>query len=307
MSATEAGPVAGAAAAGGGADPDQQPAHASAPRGLRARLLFALGGLLGAAGWFLRIRRGVVEDNLARAFPALAAAERRRIARACYAHLGCTLAEVALARGLTDAELAAWVAFDGFEKYQRALASGRGVVCAVAHFGNWELLGRATALRGVQLTAITRRLRGRFNLWILSVRREVGMEALGDKGVSADVLRLLRRGEVLAVAVDQNMRPRRGIFVDFFGSPACTTPAAAVYAQRAGAVLLMAFPVRQPDGTHLVKVLGPFEAPAGARGPAATLALTQQLTRAVEETVRAAPEQWYWLHRRWKTRPPAAG
>ena len=117
-------------------------------------------------------------------------------------------------------------------------------------------------------------------------------------------LQLLRRGETLAIVVDQNMRPARGIFVDFFGAKACTTPAAAVLALRSGAPLLAAFPVREPDGTHRVLVEGPFTPPAGARGHAAVEALTQEVTRAVERAVRSHPDHWLWPHRRWKTRPP---
>ena len=106
---------------------------------------------------------------------------------------------------------------------------------------------------------------------------------------------------MLAIAVDQNMRPARGIFVDFFGSPACTTPAAAVYALRSGAPVIAAFPQRQPDGSHVVQVRGPFR--TSKTGRAAVEDLTQQITRAVEDAARARPDHWFWVHRRWKTRP----
>ena len=132
------------------------------------------------------------------------------------------------------------------------------------------------------------------------------MRELPDKGSTGAALRLLRRGETLAVIVDQNMRPSRGIFVDFFGEPACTTPAAAVFALRTGAKLIAAFSVRGPDGTHRVRFEGPFAPPPGARGHSAVRALTQELTRAVERAVRAHPDHWFWVHRRWKTRPAEA-
>jgi tetraacyldisaccharide 4'-kinase len=275
----------------------------TAPRGLLARVLFALGSALAGLAWLLRIRRRVVEENQARAFPERSAAERCALARAAYRSLGRTLAEIALARTLSAEALASWVAVDGLEIYQRALAGGRGAVCALAHLGNWELAGLAAARAGIPVTPIVRPLRGRQNRWLVRARGEAGLHSLGDRGVSAEALAALRRNQVLAVAVDQNMLRRRGVFVDFFGTPACTTPAAAVYALRAGSPLIAAFPVRQPDGTHRVRVLGPFEPPAGLRGHAAVLALTQELTRQVEQAVRANPEQWLWLHRRWKTRP----
>ena len=276
------------------------------PRGFGplAHLLLRLGEATGALAYALGIRRRVTLENLARAFPSRSVDERREIARAVYQSLGRSLAEIALARRLHDSRLEEWVRFEQFERYEAAAAQGRGVVVAVAHFGNWELIARACAHRGVKLTAITRRLRGRFNRWLLSARREGGLRELPDKDPTHDALALLRRGEVLAVIVDQNMLPRRGIFVDFFGAKACTTPAAAVLSLRSGVPLIAAFPIRQPDGTYLVRVEGPFTAPPGARAPEAVRALTQQLTLAVERVVREHPAQWFWLHRRWKTRPP---
>ncbi len=276
-------------------------------RGPLARLLLWLGEAAGALAYALGVRRAVALDNLARAFPERGEAARRSLARAAYASLGRSLAEVVLARRLSDAALEEQVRFEHFERYEQARAQGRGVVVAVAHFGNWELLGRAAARRGVPLTAITRRLSGRFNSWLVAARREGGMRELPDKDATHDALALLLRGETLAVVVDQNMLPRRGIFVEFFGAQASTTPAAAVLSLRSGAPVVAAFPVRQPDGTHRVCFEGPFAAPAGARASEAVRCLTQELTWAVERAVRAHPEQWFWVHRRWKTRPDGLG
>jgi len=266
-----------------------------------ARIWLALGEGLGALAFLLGLRRRVALEGLARAFPERTPAERRMLARAAYAQLGKSLAELWLVRRLPDDALEKMVRFEGWERYEKARAAGRGVVVAVAHFGNWELLGRACARRGVPLTAITRRLRGRLNRPILAARREGGMRELPDKGSTGDALALLRRGETLAIVVDQNMRLKRGIFVSFFGELACTTPAAAVLSLRAGAPLIAAFPVRQPDGTHVVQVHGPFT--ARESGPRAIRELTQQITESVEQAVRAHPDHWFWVHRRWKTRP----
>jgi Kdo2-lipid IVA lauroyltransferase/acyltransferase len=272
-------------------------------KGKWARVLCALGEAIGSAAWGLGFRRRVALDGLRRAFPDRTEVERGAIGRAAYRQLGRSLAEVVLSTTVSASELDRLVRFDGWDRYEAARARGRGVVVAVAHFGNWELLARACARRGVPLTAITRALRGRINERLLAARREGGLRELPDKGSTHAALRLLRRGETLAVVVDQNMRPSRGIFVDFFGTPACTTPAAAVLSLRSGAPLIAAFPVRQPDGTHRVLVEGPFAAPAGVHGHSAAVALTQQVTRAVERVVRAHPDHWFWVHRRWKTRP----
>jgi len=257
-------------------------------------MVLALGAALGVLGYRLGIRRAVALDGLARAFPERSASERRHLARKAYAQLGRSLAELLVAPPE--------VRFENWEVVERALAEGRGLVAAISHYGNFELLARVVGKRGIRLTLIGRRLRGSFNRWLVRSR---GIKVLPDRGSSAQALAALRRGEVLAIAVDQNMRPSRGIFVDYFGAPACTTPAAAVYALRAGAPLIAGFPVRQQDGSHVVFVRGPFT--TEERGHKAVEDLTQQLTRAVEQAVREHPDHWFWVHRRWKTRPGEEG
>lgn len=269
-----------------------------------ARAFLRLCEGIGVLAYVLGVRRAVALEGLRRAFPGKTGAELRRIARASYAQLGRSLAEVLLARRLSEPQLEQWVRFEGWDVYERALAQGRGVVCAFGHFGNFELLARAVARRGVRLSLIARRLGDAFGRWLLVDRGGSGVAHLPEKGATPGALSALRRGEVLAIAVDQNMRPSRGIFVDFFGTRACTTPAAAVYALRAGAPLLAAFPLRNPDGTHVVRVRGPFT--TAKEGRAAVEDLTQQLTWAVEEAVRERPDHWFWVHRRWKTRPAPA-
>ena len=254
------------------------------------RFLLGLGAALGVLAFWLGIRRAVALDGLSRAFPERSDEERRRLARAAYAQLGRSLFEIAFGAPV--------VRFEGWEIWERAQAEGTGMVTAIAHFGNFELMARAAHQRGAPVTLIGRRLRGVFNRWLVEGR---GIRTLPDRGSSTAALAALRRGETLAIAVDQNMRPSRGIFVEFFGEQACTTPAAAVYALRSGAPLIAAFPVRQPDGSHVVWMRGPFT--TALRGHAAVVDLTQQLTRAVEQAVRENPDHWFWVHRRWKTRP----
>ena len=254
------------------------------------RLFLRMGAALGVLAWLIGIRRAVALEGLARAFPERSENDRRRLARAAYAQLGRSLAEILVG--------APEMHFEDWDLYEKAHAQGHGLVCAIAHFGNFELLARAASQRGRPVTLIGRRLSGAFNRWLVESR---GLRTLPDRGSSAAALAVLRRGESLAIAVDQNMRPSRGVFVEFFGAQASTTPAAAVYALRAGAPLIAAFSVRQPDGSHVVSLRGPFT--TTLHGHKAVVDLTQQVTRAVEQAVREHPDHWFWVHRRWKTRP----
>jgi KDO2-lipid IV(A) lauroyltransferase len=261
------------------------------------RALLRLGEWIGALAWALGIRRSVALDGLRRAFPGLSDPERRRIGRASYLQLGRSLAELLLPARETEEGMR----FEPWELYETAHAKGRGVVLAVAHFGNFELLARAAVRRGMKVSVIVRSLGDAFGRWLLAGRGRSGVHQLSERGSTQGALAALRSGEVLGIIVDQNMRKSRGIFVDFFGEKACTTPAAAVFSLRSGAPLLALFPVRQPDGTHRVHFRGPFT--TALSGHAAIEDLTQQLTRAVEDEVRAHPDHWFWVHRRWKTRP----
>jgi len=262
-------------------------------------MLLRMGEWLGALAWALGVRRSVALDGLRRAFPALSDAERRRIGRASYLQLGCSLAEILLPP--KGAELERAVGFEGWDIYEKALAQGRGVVFAVAHFGNFELIARAAVRRGMKLSIIVRALGDALGRRLVASRLQSGIRHLPERGATGAAMAVLRRGEVLAIPVDQNMRPSRGIFVDFFGEKACTTPAPAVFALRCGAPILTAIPVRRPDGTHLVRMRGPFS--TAHAGHAAVEDLTRQLNRALEDEVRAHPDHWFWVHRRWKTRP----
>src|SRR2546426_1044135 len=190
---------------------------------VRAALL-RLGEWLGALAWLLRLRRAVARDGLRRAFPDLTDAQRKKIGRASYVQLGRSLAEILLP--LRDEDLAT-VRTEGWEILERGLAQGRGLVGAIAHFGNFELLARVSVRRGLKLSVIVRQLRDPFGRWLLADRTRMGIGQLFERGSTREALAVLRRGATLAIAVDQNMRPARGIFVDFFGEKACTTPAAA--------------------------------------------------------------------------------
>jgi KDO2-lipid IV(A) lauroyltransferase len=276
-------------------------AVARLPHRLLLGLGKALGALLDAAG----VRRDVALANLAQAFPERDEAWRRGTLRAFYDHLGLLVAEFLRAPYLPPEKLDALVEVDGFERFLPEYEKGQGAIVVTAHFGNFELLGSFFSRRGMPITAITKRLSKNFaNAFWLEQRRRAGLREVPDSGSIRDIFKVLRAGQILAVMIDQNMIPRRAIFAPFFGKMAATTPAPAVFAERTGAPVFMALMHRLPGGRHRVTVEGPIPFDRTGDRDADVAAFTTKLNRALERHVREEPASWYWVHRRWKTRPP---
>lgn len=270
---------------------------------LPRRLLGGLGAWLGTLAYALGIRRAIAAGNLALAFPEKTAKERRAIARTNYRHVGRSVLEAFATARLNPTEIERLLDAPGFALVERLHAEGRGLVVASAHLGAWELLAAAYGRRGMQVNLVTRSLRGRSNAALTTARAQSGLTEIPPRGALALGAAALRRGEVVVNLVDQNMLPKRGIFVRFFGEWACTTPAASLMAMRTGAPVIVAVAVTLPDGRTRLCLEGPFPVPPGGSVAERARAHTQQLVAAIERYVRAHPEQWFWLHRRWKTRP----
>jgi KDO2-lipid IV(A) lauroyltransferase len=275
------------------------------PRWLR-RLLYAAGAALAWFAWTLRIRRRVALDNLRLAFPDRSEAERRTIARAAYARLGRMIPEFLLLHRATREEIERIFVYEGWERFEAARARGRGVIACTAHFGNFEVLAAAHNLRGVPITMISRKMgeSGANDLW-RRARQRAGVEDLVvRRGETLWAARAaLGRGRVLGYVIDQNQPRRRAIFPTFFGVPAATSPMPAILSRRTGAAVIFILAVPIPDGRHRVIIEGPLEVPDTGHRERDVLAFMQDLNDRLERWVRAHPEQWYWVHRRWKTRP----
>ena len=275
------------------------------PRWAR-RALAALGGWVAWLAWVARIRRRVVLDNLRLAFPEKPEAERRAIARATYRQLGRMAPEFLLVPRLTPAELERVFVYDGWERFERAFALGRGVIVCTAHFGNFDLLAAAQTRRGTPITMISRSMGNNFfNDLLRAARQRSGVEDLVvTKGQTMRAaIRALKSGRVLGYVYDQNQGVRP-IFPTFFGVPAATTATPAYLARRTGAAVIFTVSVPLGDGRHKVVIEGPLELPDSGDRDADDLAFMQQLNDRLEAWIRRHPDRWYWLHRRWKTRPP---
>jgi len=270
-------------------------------------LLLWVGRRLGDLLRLVGVRRRVARANLRQAFPEKTEAEREAILRAFYRHLGMLLVEFLRAPYLSMERAERLVEFDAeaYRRFEEDRARGKGAIVATAHFGNFELLGSFFARRGLPLSAITKRLpENAFNRFWLGQRRRAGLRELPDSGSVREALKVLRSGGVLALMIDQNMIPRRAVFAPFFSRLAATTPAPAVLAERTGAPVYLVLMRRLPRGRHRVIIEGPIPFERSGDPAADRLAFTARLNRALEDRIREAPELWYWVHRRWKTRPP---
>ena len=271
------------------------------PEGFSRALFTGLASLAFSLG----IRRRVALENLAVAFPEKSGDERVALARENYLHLGRSAAEFLRSPALTDEELFARIDPGGYEEVVGHIAK-TGCIVATAHLGNFELFGAWAARRGVALTIVTRRLKGSANRGWTGTRGESGVKELHSG--AASFVKLLRAKQGLAILIDQNMLPKRAVFAPFFGRLAATTPAPAVLSERTGAPVMLALLVKQDDGRYRVHLEGPFHFErTGAGRQADVLRFTALLNARLEAQVRAHPAQWFWVHRRFKTRPPCEG
>ncbi len=275
---------------------------------LPRKLNGAVGELLGRAALksSATSRRRIVA-HLEIAFPELDAAQREKIISATARHFGLMLAEVAwLWRASPDA-VASICKFDGAEHLLAALDGGRGAMMVTAHCGNWELLCARIPVAGIPLTAAVRQLDNPgLDRLITSLRTRFGTEIL-PRGPSAGrkLARALSRNRVVGLLIDQDIRDVPGVFVPFFRRPAWTPSGAATLALRLGCPVIPTFIHRLPDGTHHAEVHAPLPLPVDGSLEDRIVELTAASTACIERQVRAHPDQWVWMHRRWRTQPPA--
>lgn len=278
-------------------------------RGLLAVLPEAVAlGLGEALGWLagavLRIRRPVVDANLARAFPDRPPAWRRRVARASYRHLGREgVATFRLGRVRRDEILGA-TEVEGLKALEQALQAGGGAVVVTGHLGNWEIGGAALAVRGVPVDAVALVQANRlFDRDLVETRARLGLRVITRGAASKEVLRSLAAGRVAALVADQNAR-KAGVFVPFFGHAASTFRGPALFALRTGAPLFVGTSLRISRHPQRYRVvLERVEGTWPGDMDAAVEAVTAAHTRLLERRIREAPEQYFWQHKRWKTRP----
>lgn len=272
------------------------------PEGLARRV----GTGLGAAMRKISPRHArIVMTNLRLAFGREKTEEElAAIAKACYRHLGICLVEFIRIPAMTREELRSIAELRGREHIEAALERGRGVILLTGHVGNWEIAGCRIAAEGYPVSAIARAQRDTdITEYVRRTRETLGMKILHRTVAVRGSLRALRHNEMLGILLDQNAGDD-GVFVDFFGHLASTAPGAAAFALKTGAAVLPTFGFRKPDGTHIIEVSEPVPLVNTGDRQRDIRENTARYTKIIEERIRAHPEQWFWLHKRWKARPP---
>jgi KDO2-lipid IV(A) lauroyltransferase len=252
----------------------------------------------------VRLRR-VGMRNLALAFPEKTGAQRARILRGEFASLGSQLAEVCQFPKYKLNNIEQVVVYDGLENYERAYARGKGVLFLTAHFGGWELSAFAHSLHGHWLHVVMRPMDNPYlDRLIQSYRTMYGNKTVAKDDFVRGLLAAMKCGETVGILMDTNMTPPQGVFVDFFGIPACTASGLARIALRTDAAVVPGFTIWDESlGKYRLRFDPAVELVRTGDLEADIVANTQKFTKVIEDYVRKYPEQWLWVHRRWKTRP----
>ena len=250
--------------------------------------------------------RNVGMRNLALAFPEKKRGERARILRGEFTSLGRQLAEVCQFPRYTPENVSRVVIYDGFENYERAFTRGKGVLFLTAHFGGWELSAFVHSLHGHPMHVVVRNLDNVYlDRLIQSYRSMHGNTTVSKDNFVRGLLAAMKAGEVVGILMDTNMTPPQGVFVNFFGVPACTASGLARIALRTDAAVVPTFTIWDPT---LRKYRLRFDPAVNlvrtGNDEQDIVANTQLFTKITEDYVRRYPDQWLWVHRRWKTRPP---
>jgi len=265
-----------------------------------------LGSILGEIFFRLvRVRREVTLAQLKSSFPEMSPGERTKVGLSCYRNFVFNAVDLLHLHGRGIAEIARYFSVSGLHLLDKALAGGRGLVIVSFHFGNWELAGSYISGLGYPLNVVVQRIHNPFiDKMATELRLGVGMKIIPRDRALRGSLNALQRNEIVILMADQDARDS-GVFVPFFGRYASTPRGPAVIALRRDVPAVMVFVVRRRDGTFEVT----FEPiPHGRSGDLERdiEEFTGAFTSRLEAYVRKYPDQWLWLHRRWKTVKPGA-
>jgi KDO2-lipid IV(A) lauroyltransferase len=248
-----------------------------------------------------RLRR-VALKNLQMALPGVNAEQRNRIADGVFESIARLMLAFARLPRIDKTNVSAWIRYEGFEHFEAAMRQGRGVLFATAHLGNWELSAFAHALMTAPMSVVIRPLDNRWIDALVERRRTLsGNRIIEKKDAARGILRALAANEAVGILIDQNSSLEEGVFVDFFGVPACSSAGFAKLAAHSGAAVIPGCALwSETENRYVLRFYPPVEMTGDV------FTDTQRLQKQIETVIREYPDQWLWIHRRWKTRPPGA-
>lgn len=265
----------------------------------------ALGRRLGDLAWAVdRRHREIARSNMELAFPELPEAERRRRVRACFRHFGAALTDAVSSTRFPAVELCRRFSLAGWEHLEEAEGRGKGIFILSAHLGFWELVSPVIGLfRGPMEIVVRPADNPHLDRELCGLRRRFGNGVIPKRGAARKMLSTLRAGGRVGILIDQRVQEREGIRVPFFGRPALTSPVLARLSLRTGAAVVPVAALPEPRGRYRLLVRPPILPPENVEDDEATVAaLTRRYLEAAEEDIRAYPEMWLWMHRRWDLR-----
>jgi KDO2-lipid IV(A) lauroyltransferase len=266
----------------------------------------AHGMLFGVLVYLLHRRlRRVGMRNLQLAFPEKTKREHKKILRMLFTGLGRQLAEFCKFPHYTKENVSRVIIYEGIENFEAAQERGKGIIFLTAHLGGWELSSFMHSLHGHTMHIVARSLDNPYVDRLVTRYRTLHGNSIFDKDDYArGLLAALRNGETIGILMDTNMTPPQGVFVDFFGVPACTASGLARVALKTDAAVLPGFAIWDSGiGKYRLHMAPALELIRSSDNEADVVANTAMFNRVLEDYIRKYPEQWLWVHRRWKTRP----
>lgn len=254
--------------------------------------------------------RRVAATNLKIAFPELGEAEHERLAKGAFRNLGRVLGEMSQFPKATPESLNEIIEFqidpEVYAEYQRLKSEGRGVIIVSPHLGNWEVLVFGWAVHDAPMSYLARPLDNPgIEELTVSLRTKFGNRPINKTNSAMTAARVLRNEGLLGILADVNAHPKEGVFVPFFGVPACTSAGVALIAMRTDSAIIPMCAAWDKEKQRYIGVHGPMIYPADTGDRQRdVLETTAAFTAEVEKLVRRFPDQWLWIHKRWKSRPP---
>jgi KDO2-lipid IV(A) lauroyltransferase len=254
--------------------------------------------------YYLSLKHRLIAiHNLTRSFPDKSLEEIISIAKESYLSVALVLVEFYDIPSFNKDNLNEMITVRGLDNYTNACNEGKGVLLFGAHFGNWEIGNAALAILTRPFSFVYRILDSRLLEGIITtVRASCGNTSLPKENAMRQMIRLIKKNTTISILIDQNVAWYGGVFVDFFGRKACATSGLALLAMHTGAPVLPFFTSRLPDGKYLLEIGKKVDIIRSENREADILSNTQNFTNIIEEHIRQYPEQWFWVHQRWKTK-----